>query len=532
MSHSNSNSPSLSQQQRKVFNVGGATDSIKHSIDEDEQEQFVLHINEALRNDADVGSRLPIDGKSFEALYAECKDGLVLSKLINTSVPDTIDERVMNKGKLNTFTITENQNVVINSAKAIGCSVVNIGAQDLIEGRPYLVLGLVWQIIKIGLYAKVDLLHHPELIRLLEEGETLDALLKLPTDQILLRWFNYHLKEAGHEKRVANFSGDIKDSEAYTVLLNQLKPDLCDRSGLALGDLQKRAESVLINAEKLGCRKYVTAGAIVKGNPKLNLAFVANLFNTHPGLAALTEQEKAALDEWLFNSQGDRESRAFALWMNSLGVDPFVNNLAEDLRDGLILLQTFDKVRPGSVDWKLVNKVAKTRFKMVENTNYAVVLGKSFKFSLVGIQGADLTDGVKNLTLGLVWQLMREHIIATLKSISHASGKAVTDADIVAWANEKVKGAGKQSQITGFRDSALKTSHFFLDLLDSCRKGIVDYKLVTPGNTEDEQKSNAKYAISVARKLGAVIFVLPEDIIEVKPKMMLTFVGAVMATNQ
>jgi len=43
---------------------------------------------------------------------------------------------------------------------------------------------------------------------------------------------------------------------------------------------------------------------------------------------------------------------------------------------------------------------------------------------------------------------------------------------------------------------------------------------------------SAKYAISVARKLGATIFVLPEDIIEVKPKMMLTFLGAVMAVNQ
>ncbi len=94
-------------------------------------------------------------------------------------MPDTIDERVLNKGKINTFQKTENNNVVINSAKAIGCSVVNIGSQDLLEGREYLVLGLTWQIIKIGLFAKVDLKYHPELFRLLEEGETLDDLLKV-----------------------------------------------------------------------------------------------------------------------------------------------------------------------------------------------------------------------------------------------------------------------------------------------------------------------------------------------------------------
>src|SRR5690348_11417577 len=102
------------------------------------------------------------------------------SKLINDSVPETIDERVLNKGaKINAFQMSENNNVVINSAKAIGCSVVNIGSQDLIEGREHLVLGLVWQIIKIGLFAKVDLKHHPELFRLLEKGETLEDLMKV-----------------------------------------------------------------------------------------------------------------------------------------------------------------------------------------------------------------------------------------------------------------------------------------------------------------------------------------------------------------
>lgn len=442
---------------------------------------------------------------------------------------DTIDERVLNKGKLNAFTMTENNNVVINSAKAIGCSVVNIGSQDLIEGREHLILGLTWQIIKIGLFAKVDLKYHPELFRLLEEGETLDDLLKLPVDQILLRWMNYHLKKANWGRRVTNFSGDIKDSENYIVLLNQLAPELCSRAALTEQDLLQRAELMLVNADKLNCRKYVSPKAVVQGNPKLNVAFVANLFNTHPGLEPLTEAEKAALDEWLFKSEGDREARAFALWLNSLGVEPFVNNLYEDLKDGLILLQAMDKVKPGSVDWKKVNqKKPLSRFRQVENTNYAVVLGKSFKFSLVGIQGADITDGVKNLTLALVWQLMRENIIQILKSLSK-DGKDITDQDMIQWANATAKANGKQSSMSSFKDSTLRDSRFFLDLLDSIKKGIVDYKLVTDAVEDDDAKMNAKYAISIARKLGATIFLLPEDIVEVKPKMILTFVGTLMA---
>ena len=75
----------------------------------------------------------------------------IISKLINDAVPGTIDERAINKGaKLNAFKVTENQNLVVNSAKAIGCQVVNIGASDLIEGKVHLVLGLLWQIIRVS----------------------------------------------------------------------------------------------------------------------------------------------------------------------------------------------------------------------------------------------------------------------------------------------------------------------------------------------------------------------------------------------
>lgn len=518
----------------KIHNIMGSNANIIHGISEDEKESFTEHINERLANDSDLKGRLPISLEGM-TLFQECRDGLVLSKLINNSVPGTIDERVLNKNgsKMNAFLVTENNNLVINSAKAIGCSVVNIGAQDLAEGREHLVLGLIWQIIRIGLNAQIDIRVHPELFRLLEPGETLEDLLKLPPDVILLRWFNYHLKRAGWDRRVQNFSGDIKDAENYAVLLNQLAPNVCSRDPLNEKDVSRRAELVLQNADKLGCRKYVTPKTIVNGNSKLNFAFVANLFNTHPGLEALTAQEMAALDEALFAGEGDREARAFALWMNSLGVDPFVYSIFEDLRDGLVLLQVFDKVHPGLVDWRQVNKVPKIRFKKVENTNYAVVLGKSLKFSLIGIQGADITDGSKTLTLGLVWQMMRDHVIETLKNLSTGQNREIKDHDMIEWANSCVSRTGTgTTSMSSFKDSSLSNGRFFIDLCNGIKKGIVDYSLVTAGESDDDAKLNAKYAISIARKLGATIFVLPEDIIEVRPKMILTFVGSLMAVDR
>jgi plastin-1 len=131
-------------------------------------------------------------------------DGLILCKLINDSVPDTIDTRVLNiprQKPLNAFQMTENNNIVITSAKAIGCSVVNIGSTDIAEGTEHLIMGLIWQVIRKGLLGRVSIKEHPELYRLLNDGETIDELLRLPPDQILLRWFNYHLKAANWPRK-------------------------------------------------------------------------------------------------------------------------------------------------------------------------------------------------------------------------------------------------------------------------------------------------------------------------------------------
>jgi len=272
-------------------------------------------------------------------------------------------------------------------------------------------------------------------------------------------------------------------------------------------------------------KKFVQAADIVKGNPKLNLAFVANLFNTCPGLEPLSQEELAALDQWLFASSGDREARAFALWINSLGIEPFVNNLYEDLRDGIIILKVMDVVRPGIVNWSKVNtKLPLNKFKQTENCNYAVTLGKDqMKFSLVGIGGTDINSGNRTLTLALVWQLMKAHVLSILKTL----GSNVDESKIISWANSRV--AEKTSKIASFQDPVLKSSHYFLHLLNTI-KSVVNFDLVTPaGGSDEDAILNAKYTISIARKLGCTIFLLPEDIVELKPKMILTLVGSIMS---
>lgn len=61
-------------------------------------------------------------------------------------------------------------------------------------------------------------------------------------------------------------------------------PGLLTSFSLQEKDDIQRAECMLQQAERLGCRQFVTATDVVRGNPKLNLAFIANLFNKYPAL--------------------------------------------------------------------------------------------------------------------------------------------------------------------------------------------------------------------------------------------------------
>ena len=53
--------------------------------------------------------------------------------------------------------------------------------------------------------------------------------------------------------------------------------------------MKERAERMLQEADKIGCRSFVSPNDVVTGNYKLNLAFVANLFNMYPALETTGE---------------------------------------------------------------------------------------------------------------------------------------------------------------------------------------------------------------------------------------------------
>ena len=113
----------------------------------------------------------------------------------------------------------------------------------------------------------------------------------------------------------------------------------------------------------------------------------------------------------------------------------------------------------------------------------------------------------------------------------------MTELDVVAWANATVAGGvaaglATSEPISTLREPSLCNGRFLLDLLRSVEPRSVEPTKVLAGSTTEERVLNAKYAISCARKVGCMVFLLHEDIVEVKPKMLLVFVATLMAYCQ
>lgn len=287
---------------------------------------------------------------------------------------------------------------------------------------------------------------------------------------------------------------------------------------------------------------------------------------------------KAQLDDVTFTIESGmsteaREMTSVRNWLSCLGLTGIslssnANTLARDFKDGVILLKIADALIEGCVDWRKVEKKPDNKFKCVSNCNYFISLatsGSLFGFSLVGVGGVDIYDGNMKYLLSILAQLMRFQTMKKLKDVkrkmtkfrtntNNSKNQDLNDEAILSWANQKVSGnihpsvsSFNCSRISSFHDSSLTHSLYLLNLLHAIKADLVQWQLVElPPSTQPGSNNiiggitrfnnipmptrvgNARYFLSLARKLGADIFCTPLDIVECKQNSILLILATLM----
>ena len=138
-------------------------------------------------------------------------------------------------------------------------------------------------------------------------------------------------------------------------------------------------------------------------------------------------------------------------------------------------------------------------------------------------------------------------ITKTLSSLSKSGqGRPISDTEMLRWSNTTAqKGKAGVKSIRSFKDPSITTGLFFLNVLEGIKPGIVDpsliYNVSEQGDYEERRQNGvfalilgiyqetltlptAKLAISIARKMNALIFLVPEDIVDVRPRLVRVYV--------
>jgi len=540
-------------------------------FDSAEQAALIAHANRLLSAADPHHAPLPSDGAFFTSLVP----GVVLSDLLLAVDPSALDTRaICRKPAPGGEAMRMNHELLINSAAAVGAGVPHIQAKQLLDAPKHaqVALAQLWSIERHGLLSNLSLARHPELTKLAAEGESLPHLARLPAEELALRYVNHQISTylsthpevvaAGRvaaDYRVTNLSHDLADGVALAMVLNtvatvpllpqaeggdsvrsaaellpleqQIVPTLPlisggEQSGGLPEDFwtrkaEARAAAVIEHAEATaGDRMFpVSPSDLATPRPRLALAFVASLidaFSERSGAKLMELDEETAEDE--------REERAFKMWSASLGLDLTVTDLTEDCRSGIVLLKVLDHLVPGSVDWSRVNLRPRSVYQRLENCNYAVsVAARIGGISVVGIAGEDIACGSYKLTLAIWWQLMRKDFMQFIESLD------MDAPHVLAWANLTAASAGCTRQIARFNDLSLGDGVFLLRVLQAVSPEAVSSDLVLGGSSLEERMLNAKYAVSCAHKMGCRVFASWEDIVKVRPKMVLSILAAAMA---
>lgn len=284
-------------------------------------------------------------------IFSQIKDGIILSHVLNSIKPGCIDLTRLVKtnnvvDKKYVYEATSNLALVLNAASALNIKIVNIGPEDILYENKILVLGLLWQIVRLSVSRSLNVMKKPELMTLKNASESIEELVNKTPEELCLRWLNFHImnakngefyemiksfinenrneqsSEEGNVKdlhkvykkcyytssdsvdtfvekamnsdywklpeKCGNFVSDMMNSRFLLLLFSQIIPSVVKSEGLLniwfMSDNYQRAKKVVEITERIGCNKFLSVDSIVKGDHRLNFLFCQTMMNKFTGI--------------------------------------------------------------------------------------------------------------------------------------------------------------------------------------------------------------------------------------------------------
>jgi spectrin beta len=179
-----------------------------------------------------MNTHLTTAGRLVEDLYVDLQDGVLLLHMLSSITDESI--RVPNKPRtrpLMRIHKMENAQAALNFIASREIKLESIGAQDIVDGNPGLILGLIWTCILRFQVVEI-------------EGEDAKSV-----KEALLRWCQR--KTAGYPGvNVQNFTTSWRDGLAFNALIHKHRPDLLDFNALKPNDALFNLENAFQIAER------------------------------------------------------------------------------------------------------------------------------------------------------------------------------------------------------------------------------------------------------------------------------------------
>ena len=579
--------------------------------------QIGTYLNRILPTSIDysvIKHYMPIFNNVYDIICA-CFDGVLLSVLLNFIDDDLIDLRALHLPE-NKYPISRDQ--VIENLYVVKLCIASLDLHEFpdfgVDFDPktddkenfcwYNPIHTIDIMLLIMMHAymgmmnkKINIFKYPELFRLCQKRDEKKTAQKTSAKEWLNRWIIFIRKPVikRHGRNLSkstaqdlfssiDLGGYHSPASSVNISWDQIKiePDDDDSKSTAhdfryVWDTDRDFSGDIVKIEnKLNVKIYQVKTIANQHdindskNYLLQLLYISDLFLYDNKIEKLTGSEQKQVTDYL--KKRPRDDDSIIAWVNSFKIMDenyefqYVDNLGDDISDGVIILSILDQCKPGCVDWKGkgIRASSDIRHKFDKLTNCNVlkqICDSEFNdiFHLVGMGGNDIVDQNPKYIRSLLLQIQRYHSTKLMAKILFKK-KAVTDDELLTWMNNRLKvykqmvaamnkmhnndvfmannnvKMKKNVIITSFDDkNGLSDCLNFCNVVSSINPKWINYANIL---NEQECKSqsqkkvlNAKYLITVMRRLGCDnLFITPKELCDTEHRAVLAMSTAIMTT--